>query len=142
MNKRHLLLALTLALGTSASSWAVTKLSIAVDGEKLAFTKKELSAKAGEDVEIEFKNTSKSMQHNLVIAKPGTGDKVVMDSMAAGADAGWVSKGPEVVAKTAMIDPTKSATLKFKVPSEKGDYPFMCTFPGHGTVMKGIFKVK
>lgn len=138
---KKIMVLMVCALVSAPCAWA-GKISLAVDGEKLAFNKKEFSVKAGEDVEIEFKNPSKSMQHNLVIAKPGTIEKVVMDSMSAGAENGWVSKGPEVLFKTAMVDPTKSVTLKFKAPAEKGDYPFVCTFPGHGSVMRGIMKVK
>ena len=35
----------------------------------------------------------------------------------------------------------ESFQLNFKAPSEPGDYPFICSFPGHWRMMKGILKV-
>lgn len=116
-------------------------ITISTKGEQLAFEPAIFQVKAGEKVNLTFKNVSKSMQHNFVLGKIGTGDKIVADSIAAGAP-NWTSAGAEVLAKTPMIDPTKSDKITFTAPKDKGDYPFMCTFPGHGTVMKGIMKVQ
>jgi azurin len=35
----------------------------------------------------------------------------------------------------------RSHTLRFFAPDEPGDYPYICTFPGHWRVMKGVMKV-
>ena len=35
----------------------------------------------------------------------------------------------------------KKFTLTFKVPDVAGDYPYVCTFPGHWSMMNGIMKV-
>jgi azurin len=32
--------------------------------------------------------------------------------------------------------------MKFTLPNVPGDYQFVCTFPGHGVVMRGVIKVK
>jgi uncharacterized protein len=31
--------------------------------------------------------------------------------------------------------------LTFKVPEIVGDYPYVCTFPGHWSIMNGVMKV-
>lgn len=127
-----------LIAGVSASAATVT---ITTKGEEMVFVPAKFSVKAGEKVTLIFKNASKNMQHNLVIAAPGTADKVTADSLAAGADKGWTSAGAEVLFKTKMVDPTKSETIKFDAPKTKGEHPFICTFPGHGSIMRGVMSV-
>jgi len=139
--KIHSILLVTLISLASASSWAAN-IKVSVKGETLAFEPATFSVKAGEQVTLTFVNASKSMQHNLVITKPGMADKVTADSISAGADKNWTSVGPEVLFKIKMVDPTKTEVLKFDAPKEKGDYPFLCTFPGHGQVMRGKMQIK
>lgn len=116
-------------------------LTIGPKGEQLLFDKTTLTAKAGEKVKLTFKNTS-SMQHNWVLVAPGTADKVAQDSITAGAAKGWLAVGPNVLAHTKLVDPKQSDTIEFVAPAKPGDYPFICTFPGHAGMMKGILTVK
>lgn len=125
----------------AAAAPAVATLTISTKGEEMAFDKTELSVKAGQKVKLTFKNVS-SMQHNWVLVKPGTADQVANASIAAGNDKGWLAAGPDVLAHTKMIDGKKSDTIQFTAPSKPGDYPFICTFPGHASIMKGILRVK
>ncbi|MDZ7935461.1 MAG: hypothetical protein U5M51_10985 [Emticicia sp.] len=30
--------------------------------------------------------------------------------------------------------------MKFTAPTQTGDYPFVCTFPGHWSIMNGVKK--
>lgn len=116
-------------------------LVIATQGEEMAFDKKELIVKAGQTVKLTFKNLS-SMQHNWVLVNPGSADDVANASIAAGNDKGWLALGPNVLAHTKMLDGKKNETIEFTAPKKPGDYPFLCTFPGHSTMMRGILKVK
>lgn len=45
-----------------------------------------------------------------------------------------------VIAHTDLIGGGESTTITFKAP-EKGSYDFLCTFPGHSSIMKGKFNV-
>jgi azurin len=36
---------------------------------------------------------------------------------------------------------SKEETLEFTLPAP-GDYPFVCSFPGHGILMRGVLKAK
>lgn len=82
------------------------------------------------------------MQHNWVLVAPGTADKVAADSIAAGAAKGWLATGPNVLAHTKLVDGKQSDTIEFTAPSKAGDYPYICTFPGHAGTMKGVLTVK
>ncbi|MCM4165728.1 MULTISPECIES: PVC-type heme-binding CxxCH protein [unclassified Arenibacter] len=100
---------------------------------------------AGKPVELVFENTD-FMQHNLVITKVGEKEKVGMaaDKMAMdpdGAEKNYVPEMPEVLFATAIINPEEKVVLKFNAPTVPGDYPFICTFPGHWRIMQGVMKV-
>ena len=100
---------------------------------------------AGESVELVLENID-FMQHNLVIVKQGAMEKVGLasDKLAAdpnGAKQNYVPKMDEVLFATTLVDPEQTVILKFTAPSEPGEYPFICTFPGHWRIMKGIMKV-
>lgn len=114
---------------------------ISPKGEQLLFDQTSFTVKAGEKVKLTFNNTS-TMQHNWVLTAPGTADKVAQESIAAGAAKGWLAVGPNVLAHTKLVDPKKSDTIDFVAPTKPGDYPFICSFPGHGTTMKGTLTVK
>jgi azurin len=53
----------------------------------------------------------------------------------------YVPAIPEVLFATTLVDPGQTLTVQFKVPDEPGDYPYVCTFPGHWRVMNGIMHV-
>jgi len=136
---KTLMVGSVLLVGAYASAATV---NVSVKGEEMVFVPAKFSVKAGEKVTLVFKNASKSMQHNLVITAPGAADKVTNDSLAAGADKGWTSAGAEVLFKTKLVDPTKTETIKFDAPKDKGDFPFLCTFLGHDAIMRGVMTVK
>lgn len=114
----------------------------AKDKEAMVFSKDKLAAKAGAKVTINFKNhsASKGMTHNFVLVKPGKAQAVIDASISAGPDKNWVADSADIIAKSKLIDAGESITIEFTAPSEAGDYPYICTFPGHAT-MKGILKV-
>ena len=82
------------------------------------------------------------LQHNWVLTAKGRGDDVGQAGIKAGADKGWVPDSPDVLAHTKLLNPGESETITFTAPKEKGDYPYVCTFPGHYTTMKGTLEVK
>lgn len=136
----HFSLVLASLLFPTASVFAAD-IKIKTDGENMVFSPAKFSVKAGEKVTLTFSNSSKSMEHNFVLGKIGTADKLAADGIAAGAPS-WTPKGPEVIASTAMIKPLGKETITFTAPSEKGDFPFLCSFPGHGAIMRGNMTVK
>lgn len=106
---------------------------------------KTFTVKAGSTVEVVFKNVD-FMQHNLLILQKGSMDKVggAADKLAQdpkGASLQYVPKMPEVLFHTSLVNPEGSETLRFKVPSAAGNYPYICSFPGHWRIMNGVMKV-
>jgi azurin/glucose/arabinose dehydrogenase len=112
--------------------------------EALKFDTAAIDAKPGQKVEINFINAD-FMPHNVVITKPGAADEICAAAIAMGAAGfakGFIPDSDKVLAHTKMLDHGQKETLKFTLPNEPGDYQFVCTFPGHGAIMRGIIKVK
>jgi azurin len=112
----------------------------------LQFVQKQLTAKAGEKLSIVFKNPD-VVPHNWLLAKPGSlqklGDKCnLMITDPQGLAKHYVPDSKDVLVYTDMTNPKESFTIHFTAPQEKGDYPYLCTFPGHWMVMNGVLKVE
>jgi azurin len=87
------------------------------------------------------------MQHNVVIFKPGdmaTYEKELFGSMNdANAQArGFVPDSPNVLLASPLLNARESTVVVFDAPAEPGEYPFVCSFPGHWMTMRGILKVE
>jgi azurin len=54
----------------------------------------------------------------------------------------YVPDSASVLVYTNMVPPKESTTIHFNAPKEPGDYPYLCTFPGHWMVMNGVMKVR
>jgi azurin len=120
------------------------EITVGTDGDQMAFDKKEFEVKAGSTVKLVFKNNAKAggLQHNLMVVKPGTETEVANAAVAAGNDNGWVPQGnPNVLVTTKLVDPQGMDSIVFVAPAA-GDYPYICTFPGHAMVMKGVMHSK
>jgi azurin len=64
-----------------------------------------------------------------------------MASLKDGYERNFVPNIPEVLFSTPLVSAGKSFQLDFKTPVKPGDYPFICSFPGHWRVMKGVLQV-
>jgi putative membrane-bound dehydrogenase-like protein len=113
--------------------------------EEMKFSVTEFTAVAGKTVEIIFENPD-AMQHNIVVGKPKTtaiigaaADKMI--TAKDGAEKNYVPNIPQIIAATPLVNPEQTYRLKFVVPKEVGDYPYVCTFPGHWRLMTGVMKV-
>ncbi|RAJ07449.1 PVC-type heme-binding CxxCH protein [Arenibacter echinorum] len=129
----------------SDSSSSAMTINIKTIKNEMKYDITEFVVEMGKPVELVFENTD-FMQHNLVITKVGEKEKVGMaaDKLAMdpnGAEKNYVPEMPEVLFATAIINPEEKVVLKFTAPEEPGDYPFICTFPGHWRIMQGVMKV-
>lgn len=109
----------------------------------LKFEIKSFAVSPGQAVELTLENAD-VMPHNLLIVAPGTIEAVSTAAMAMGVE-GWgkhyVPDRQDVLHATKLVDASKQETLKFTAPEQPGDYPYVCTFPGHAYVMRGVMKV-
>ena len=105
-----------------------------------------ITVQAGEPVVIVFKNND-VMLHNILILEPGAKEKVGMaaDKMVSQPDAqkkGFIPVMDEILFSTPLVNPGNAYRLKFNAPEQQGEYPFICTFPGHWRIMQGVMMVE
>ena len=123
-----------------------TTILLEIVPEMMKFDQESFTVKSGDKIVLEIDNLD-GMEHNLLIAKPGTLDKVgaAADAMLRDPKASekfYVPEIPEVLFATKMIGPQELYTLTFTAPTTPGKYPFACTFPGHWRMMNGIMVVE
>ncbi|MCE7070824.1 GDSL-type esterase/lipase family protein [Dyadobacter sp. CY327] len=117
--------------------------SLTLEAIQLRFNVAEFTVKPGQKVEITLDNID-LMPHNLVITEPGAADEIAQQAIALGDNGpakNYVPDNKKVLFSSRLIEAKKKETLKFKAPATPGDYQFVCTFPGHAPVMRGIMKV-
>lgn len=126
------------------ADWSKPDLSIelkTVNG--LKYDKTSITVKAGAKVKFTFHNTD-DMPHNVVITTPGSVDEVGIASLNMGLSGErmhYVPQSGKVLFYTGLLQPGKAETIYFTAPSKPGNYSFVCTYPGHYLVMRGILKV-
>lgn len=121
----------------------VVELTISSDGDFLAFVPEELTCRAGTRVRLVFHHEGESLQqdHNWVLLKPGTEEAFITAAFKAGDAKGWMPPHDKrVIAATPLCGPGKTAMVEFIAP-QPGDYPFLCSFAGHGEEMRGMLHV-
>ena len=71
---------------------------------------------------------------------------VTVNALALGASGRPPTYLPEdmspVLAHTKMLGPGESDMVEVTAPAEAGTYPYLCTFPGHFAIMKGVLVVE
>ncbi|MEZ0487738.1 PVC-type heme-binding CxxCH protein [Fibrella aquatica] len=113
--------------------------------EEMRFDKKTFSVPAGKTVIIVLENPD-AMQHNLVVGKPKSTERIgkLADAMITakdGAEKNYVPESSDILAATALVNPNQTIRLRFKAPDQPGEYPYLCTFPGHWRIMNGVMTV-
>ena len=111
----------------------------------LQFVQKQLLAKVGEKLTIRFKNPD-VVPHNWLLAKPGSLQKLgekcnLMITDPQGLAKHYVPDSDDVIAYTDMTNPKGEFVIHLTAPKKKGEYPYLCTFPGHWMVMNGVMRV-
>jgi len=130
-----------------AAAGDVAKMKLGVIPGTMKFDKAELTCKAGQKVVILFQNERCPLQHNFLLLKPGTRDAVgaLADKMLADPEGLKKQYCPEtdaILAKgSKLIGIGQNELIEFTAPAEAGEYPYICTFPGHWRLMNGVLKV-
>ncbi len=107
-----------------------------------------IEATAGEPMRVVLKNIGRmpkqTMSHNWVLLTPMSEAGFNAFGMAAAASAPtYLPKDMStVIVHTKMLGPGESGQIDFNAPSEPGEYPFLCTFPGHFVIMRGKLIVR
>ncbi|QMW01750.1 plastocyanin/azurin family copper-binding protein [Spirosoma foliorum] len=109
----------------------------------LKFDIDKVEVKAGSRLKLVFNNND-DMLHNCVITKPGAANAVGDAALRLnlnGPKMNYVPNSPNVLFHTNILQPETSETIYFLAPTEPGDYQFVCSFPGHSSLMQGTLKV-
>jgi len=109
----------------------------------LKFDISEIQVKAGSKIRLNLNNND-DMLHNLVITKPGTANAVGEAGLnlgLKGTELNYVPKTDAVLFHTNIVEPEKTESIYFIAPKQPGTYQYLCTFPGHYTLMQGKLKV-
>ena len=130
---------------TQPTTWTNGPDQVITIGTKpgLKFDLSEIQVKAGSKVKFVFNNND-DMLHNCVITLPGAANKVgetALNLGLKGAEMNYIPDMKEVLYHTGLMQPESSEALYFVAPAKAGDYQYVCTFPGHHTLMQGKMKV-
>jgi azurin len=133
----------------AAASTEVIAITIKPDtANPLAYDTKEFTVKAGAKVKLTFNNVHPAVPqpHNIVIGSAGSKDKLMglamqMATAPDGMAKGFIPEAPEILFHTKLLQPNQTETIEFTAPAA-GDYPYLCTFPGHAVLMNGVMKVQ
>ena len=129
--------------GVIADTAELTELRVNTVVEKMKYDVTLLPVKAGKKVKLTFVNPD-FMPHNLLIVKPGTGTALGNEAIAMGA-AGFAKQfipdSDNILHHTKLLNKGETEVLEFTAPTEPGDYEYVCTFPGHTLLMRGILRV-
>ena len=110
----------------------------------MKFDQNELRVFEGQKITLTLNHTGKMskeiMGHNFVLLKKDTNLNDFAQRAMLARDNEYIPDGNETIAYTKMIGGGESDTITFTAP-EKGSYTYICTFPGHYGLMRGVLIV-
>lgn len=135
------------AVGVALADDHGNKIEITAD-DTMQYNSKAFEVAAGKEVTLVFKNLGKlpkaAMGHNVVILKPGTQPATYGMAAVSAAATEYIPQDDAskalVIAHTKMLGPGEEDTITFTL--EPGEYPFVCSFPGHFALMNGVITAK
>jgi azurin len=113
--------------------------------EQMIYDLNWFAVEAGRQVQIVLENTD-AMQHNLLVGQPGSLREIgtaaaTMPLPADPAVKPYVPESPLVLQATRLLNGGETDRLTFRAPQKPGEYPYLCTFPGHWVRMYGVMLV-
>jgi azurin len=123
---------------------------IAIEGNDLMqYNKTAFKVTTGQTVKLTFKNVGKfpkaAMGHNVVILAKGTDITAFATAAMVAAANGYLPQDKatkaKILANTKLLGPGESESITFTAPAA-GKYDYICTFPGHFALMKGVMTVE
>ncbi len=113
-------------------------------GETMAYEQTEFTVQPGQTVRLTFRNTATmaAMNHNVVVLAAGADATAVGQAAMEASASDYIPEAmaDQIIAHTPMAAPGETVTVEFTAPAA-GDYTYICTFPGHYLMMKGVMHV-
>jgi azurin len=117
--------------------------------DQMKFNVTSIEAKPGEELKVTLTNLGslpkEAMGHNWILLKQGSDGAAFSAAAAAAREQNYVPPAlqDQIIAKIDLLGPHKTGEVTFKAPDQPGEYPFLCSFPGHFPIgMKGTLTVK
>jgi azurin len=143
-----MILPLALNAATSSGGPRVVKIRVGVDNA-MKFDVPTITVAPGETIKVVLTNhmtlPKEVMGHNWVLLTTGTDVAAFATAAAPEAANGYIpaKMKDKVLAVIGVLGPNETGEVTFTAPTKPGDYPFLCSFPGHFlTGMKGMLVVK
>lgn len=117
--------------------------AIAIESnDQMQFNVKELKVPVGEPVVLTLKNVGKMaknvMGHNFVLLNKGVDFNDFATKATVAKETDYIPEDTSgIIIHTALLGGGESDTIEFTI-NEAGTYEFLCTFPGHYAMMKGV----
>jgi putative heme-binding domain-containing protein len=113
--------------------------------EQLRYDKQLIVVEAGKPVALVLDNQD-AMPHNLAVVAPGALEEIgtAAEKMGPEPDSEgrlYIPSSSKVLHASKLAAPGQKIQLAFDAPEQPGDYPYVCTFPGHWRRMTGIMAV-
>jgi azurin len=121
----------------------VLKVGVRVIPNQVKFDTTRFDVFAGSKVEITFQNGC-VLPHNLVLIDPKQEQSILAGVTAMGLEGmekHFVPEVPGIVASSKLLPPQGQDRVHFTAPTAAGEYPYICTFPGHWFTMRGVMRV-
>ena len=98
--------------------------------------------KPNEKIKLSLHNVDE-MTHNWLLVKPGTREEIVSKALKLpdGEAVDYIPEDKNIVTAIPLLNPDQSYSITFVAPEKEGVYPYVCTYPGHGSVMYGAMYV-
>lgn len=132
----------------SAATPRVIKIRAGI-ANTMKFDVTSISAAPGESIKVVLTDAGtlpKSvMGHNWILLTAGNDPVAFATAAATEAANGYIptKQKEKIVAFIPLLGPGETGEVIFMAPQEPGEYPFLCSFPGHCLVgMKGVLVVK
>jgi uncharacterized cupredoxin-like copper-binding protein len=148
---RLVAVAVPLLLGATTSTVGQTQDAKVIEirvGDNMRFTPSVIDAHPGQRMRVILKAVGKiqALGHTFVLLKKGTAPKDFVDRTSeATKEAGVIlpAMTDQVIAASTLVKPGDVGEVTFEAPTQRGEYIFVCTFPGHFNLgMKGRLIVK
>lgn len=126
---------------------AASNVLVITGDDQMQFNTKELRAEAGKPITLTLKYIGKipkqAMGHNIVILQEGTNEADFAVKAAAAQETEYIpaSEKASIIAHTKLLGGGEQDTIEFTI-DKKGTYNFLCSFPGHFAMMKGVLIVE
>jgi azurin len=115
------------------------KRTIKIEGnDQMQYSVTEIQASPGDTLHITLTTVSNLpdaafMSHNWVLLKKDANVQSFVNASITAESNGYVApnKKDDILALTGLADKGETTEVTFVVPSEPGEYTYVCTFPGH-----------